>query len=791
MSESRIYYFAYGADLDIRLMEERIGYLPEWQKAYAIGYKLVFNHWSNKWNGKVANLKLTNADTDEVHGAVYTITNEDLNKLTKNSQGIEPTEITIIMGNEQKKAFAYIWEKEADNPQTEPPKDYFDRVIEGLIARGYGQSEMKSFALQATKYIDPERSRTPESSFSEGSFSKESFTNYRTKEKQLGDILKTYIHNDKWTVKDALGYHSYAFALAKFITAKETKTPLCISIQAPWGGGKTSLMRMIQKMLDSDAQRDLEDESDKGTQLSEERPKLKEILAKLKTKLISKQKEEGFPRVEEPKSFDEVLDPRITIWFNAWKYESTEQVWAGLADSIVKGVAERLEPAEREWFYLTLNLRRVDKNSIRNWIYGEIWRQIWTCGKSWISIGLIGAFISGIIGIHNLSNQFNALIFGIPLFGGVSAYTVIAKMSQIKNEPADVTLGKYVNVPNYNERLGFIHHVKTDLDLVFKSLPTKHRKLVIFIDDLDRCSPDNVARVIEGINLFLAGEFPGCVFIIGMDAEMVSAALEVAHEKVMSKLPSYASHTPLGWRFMDKFVQLPIIIPPPIRDRVLGYADGLVEFIRNQSIEPTKKKDFAEQKPTNNPQPRGKPPSRKTDFLDSNQQEDIKKMNEKINEMSDTDRQFLEQVADGAADFSNNPREVKRFVNSLRFYRFLMTVQNTEKNPTFEQVGRWIILSLRWPQLVRWIYSSPNIESKVNSSDKNNTNFIRDRLEKLEGLAKDPAKWTSEFAKLLTLNSNGHAPVWVGDLSIREFFLRESEKFGGEPLSAKAGISVY
>ena len=38
--------------------------------------------------------------------------------------------------------------------------------------------------------------------------------------------------------------------LPDFITHEQTGKPLCISIHAPWGGGKTSLMRMIQDKLD-------------------------------------------------------------------------------------------------------------------------------------------------------------------------------------------------------------------------------------------------------------------------------------------------------------------------------------------------------------------------------------------------------------------------------------------------------------------------------------------------------------------------------------------------------------
>ena len=39
------------------------------------------------------------------------------------------------------------------------------------------------------------------------------------------------------------------------------------------------------------------------------------------------------------------------------------------------------------------------------------------------------------------------------------------------------------------------------------------RLLVIFVDDLDRCSPGNVVEVFEAIRLYL--DAPGFVFVIG------------------------------------------------------------------------------------------------------------------------------------------------------------------------------------------------------------------------------------------------------------------------------------
>ena len=61
------------------------------------------------------------------------------------------------------------------------------------------------------------------------------------------------IARDYWTTEDKLGYAPYADAVAAFIRHRATLPPLTIGIKAPWGAGKTSLMRMVQNRLDPPA----------------------------------------------------------------------------------------------------------------------------------------------------------------------------------------------------------------------------------------------------------------------------------------------------------------------------------------------------------------------------------------------------------------------------------------------------------------------------------------------------------------------------------------------------------
>ena len=45
--------------------------------------------------------------------------------------------------------------------------------------------------------------------------------------------------------------------------------------------------------------------------------------------------------------------------------------------------------------------------------------------------------------------------------------------------------------------------------------PDKSGRLIVFVDDLDRCLPEKAIEVLEAIKLFL--EVPGVVFVLGMD----------------------------------------------------------------------------------------------------------------------------------------------------------------------------------------------------------------------------------------------------------------------------------
>lgn len=83
---------------------------------------------------------------------------------------------------------------------------------------------------------------------------------------------------------------------------------------------------------------------------------------------------------------------------------------------------------------------------------------------------------------------------------------------------------------------------------------TKRKKLVVVIDDLDRCLPETIIETLEAIKLFL---FVGhTAFIIGADERLVKYA-------VRRRFPEFpGERAEVGRDYLEKLIQFPIRVPP-------------------------------------------------------------------------------------------------------------------------------------------------------------------------------------------------------------------------------------
>jgi predicted KAP-like P-loop ATPase len=93
---------------------------------------------------------------------------------------------------------------------------------------------------------------------------------------------------------------------------------------------------------------------------------------------------------------------------------------------------------------------------------------------------------------------------------------------------------------------------------------TEPRKIVFFIDDLDRCMPDAVLNVLEALKIYL--DLPGCVYVLALDRQVVERSV----------LRRYDSMGVNAANYLEKIVQLPFEIPMVSTEAVETFVDLLV-----------------------------------------------------------------------------------------------------------------------------------------------------------------------------------------------------------------------
>ena len=89
----------------------------------------------------------------------------------------------------------------------------------------------------------------------------------------------------------------------------------------------------------------------------------------------------------------------------------------------------------------------------------------------------------------------------------------------------------------------------------FKQLleDSKVENVIVFIDELDRCSPDTILDLFEAMRLFLFVD--GMSFIIGADERLIQYAIETKYKEVPG------NNLDIGKEYLEKVIQYPVTIP--------------------------------------------------------------------------------------------------------------------------------------------------------------------------------------------------------------------------------------
>ena len=320
-----------------------------------------------------------------------------------------------------------------------------------------------------------------------------------------------------------------AKAIADFIRNPETKPPMTVAVTGTWGSGKSSLMNLIRYRLMKSAWR--------------------------------------------------------PVWFNAWHHQKEESLLAALLQTIRMQAVPKLWERGGPSFYTRLFLIRLRNYQAR--VVATAMLVCFTAGfvmtyplildrlKDHSSTGhglieRIGDFFPP--ATANLVLSLGTIITVLySLFKGLNAFGV--KPAELL---ADVSSG--ARIKDLDAQMSFRERFAREFREVTDAL-NPWRSLLIFIDDLDRCHPNNVVEVLEAVNfLVTSGD---CFVILGMARDKVQPAVGLAFKEMAAEmdLPPGSTLTgdeaarerrkELAHDYLDKLINFEVAVPRQSADASL------------------------------------------------------------------------------------------------------------------------------------------------------------------------------------------------------------------------------
>jgi hypothetical protein len=365
--------------------------------------------------------------------------------------------------------------------------------------------------------------------------------------------------------------------------------------------------------------------------------------------------------------------------FNAWSYEHTGNVQAGLAHEVISA----LTTANPRWLQL------------QRWFHKPyvIWK--YTTRKHGMKIVGIAAFLfiaqtSGVLG------WLATFIKGIgPAAAGagslVVAWFALNEIKKMLSQPLAKELKTYLRLPDAKQYLGTIPEMKKNIkDLcdicLGKGWWGQNRRLIFFIDDLDRCDVDGIVKTFEAIRLVLDRDW--VTVVIAMDQRIALPALACNYKK-LSEFHDHRDPMSIARDYLGKVIHLPIRLGDPDDLSVAQYLAKIWDddefLLKIKSELETTTSELS----SNNPQqtPGDIPNGQSSDEVDAAEREPIEKILQDIQSID------VESVFTGNQSPAVEESEIDGFGPNQKevFYRWLIN------------------FNLRNPRQIKRLYNSFNL----------------------------------------------------------------------------------
>jgi hypothetical protein len=308
---------------------------------------------------------------------------------------------------------------------------------------------------------------------------------------------------------DLLGTVKYARKLAEQI--RSIQSNYTVGIYGPWGAGKTSFVRLVEKELGD----------------------------------------------------------RVTfIEFSAWEYKTADELWRALIQRIAATLYKRPKENEKTPAPLATRLRDFLKRDAidlqpsgkgRPKNYEDVMEALEDTGPSSIRKSRSGnlpidedqaflamgqAVAAAVASVSPLGGILRSL------FGGEEGSNASKLLKQDSDNDA-------------RKRIDAIERYKDLLRGIFDD-QAEGKRVCVFVDDLDRTTPDVAVDLLDAIQVFL-GDID-CVFIVAADRELVGQGLKIRFKDLVQATGSEKDrefYARKGDEYIEKIIQFGVPVPQP------------------------------------------------------------------------------------------------------------------------------------------------------------------------------------------------------------------------------------
>jgi hypothetical protein len=316
--------------------------------------------------------------------------------------------------------------------------------------------------------------------------------------------------------EDRLGFGVYVDALAELIDHPATHTPLTIALSAPWGAGKTSLAKLVER------------------------------------RLSAWRHEWGKP-------------PHLVCWFNAWAHDDAQHLGAAFAAE----VARTVDRGRTWWRRLLTPLPAAMLTPRARW-------------RRRIAIAAVALVVALAVGAApGVRDLFDGSGLGADLdaalgarLGSVALVLLAVLAIWPKLFATAEAAARFVDNPRSEAARGSMKEVTDELgELIHQATRErrkvgKRRKVVVFVDDLERCRPPRALEVCEVASNLLA--HPGVVTVLIADMSVIASSAEMKYARLESaqRGAGRGADGAYGRLYLQKIVQIQFDLPAPTDDGV-------------------------------------------------------------------------------------------------------------------------------------------------------------------------------------------------------------------------------